>query len=193
MACRAPRSARLLHHLRSVRESWGVSPLDNQTSLSGEPPGRALARGIVKADIDLMSRVDAGIFCLDGFRRGPEMDPGTAFEIGYMFALGKALSAWTKDTREYPERVRSFFADTFGLRLAVGERSGSGARSGALRDPDGTLVHSVGCYQNAMIDIGIEFSGGIIEADSDWRAAFNRATSRLATILGTAAGRRLRA
>src|SRR5271168_1343029 len=28
MACRAPRSARLLHHLRSVRESWLLYALD---------------------------------------------------------------------------------------------------------------------------------------------------------------------
>ena len=47
----------------------GVSPLDNQIGLQGITPGRALARRIVQADIDLMRRVDAGIFCLDGFRR----------------------------------------------------------------------------------------------------------------------------
>ena len=158
----------------------GVSPLDNQIGLAASAPGKALAARIVDADIVLMHRCDAGVFCLDGFRRGPEMDPGTAFEIGYMHALGKPLSGWTRDRRDYPERVRGFFAGVFGLGLTSAPNEG---QSGALRDPDGILVHSEGLLQNAMTQIGIERGGGTVHADPDWLAAFEYAVIDLAARL----------
>jgi nucleoside 2-deoxyribosyltransferase len=168
----------------------GISPLDNQIGLEGRPSGRALATAIVRADITLMQRVDAGVFCLDGFRRGPEMDPGTAFEIGYMHALGKPLAGWTRDVRSYPERVASFFADVFGLSLTAAGTGAQGGTSGTARDPDGILVHSDGCYQNAMTQMGIELSGGPggegqvsggqVCADPVWTVAFERAVANLA-------------
>ena len=161
----------------------GVSPLDNQIGLEGIAPGRSLARRIVQADIELMHKVDGGIFCLDGFRRGPEMDPGTAFEVGYMLALRKPLVGWTSDPRDYPARVRAFFAETFGLTLNTGGAGGMGARSGALRDPDGILVHSEGCVQNAMVHVGIELSGGAVSVSTRWLAAFESAIAHLARLL----------
>jgi len=83
----------------------GVSPLDNQIGLQGRTPSKELVREIVQADIELMHRLNAGVFCLDGFRRSPEMDPGTAFEIGYMSALGKPMAGWTQDVRSLPIRL----------------------------------------------------------------------------------------
>ncbi len=154
----------------------GVSPLDNQIGLQADAPGKALAARIVAADIALMHRCDAGLVCLDGFRRGPEMDPGTAFEIGYMHALGKPLAGWTRDPRDYPERVRDFFATVFGLGLASAP---GGGQSGALRDPDGILVHSEGLLQNAMTQIGIERSGGAVHAHPDWLVAFEHGVADL--------------
>jgi nucleoside 2-deoxyribosyltransferase len=77
----------------------GVAPLDNQIGLEGIAPGNDLLRQIVRADIALMDTLEAAVFCLDGFRRGPEMDAGTAFEIGYMKALGKPIAGWTRDVR----------------------------------------------------------------------------------------------
>jgi nucleoside 2-deoxyribosyltransferase len=147
----------------------------------------------VKADIELMNSADAGIFCLDSFRRGPEMDPGTAFEIGYMHALGKPLAGWTRDPREYPARVREFFADVFGMPLSVSATSGTGARSGALRDPDGILVHSEGCLQNGMVHVGIELSGGTIFKNPDWLIAFSAAIESLSFRLIPPTSRRLTA
>jgi nucleoside 2-deoxyribosyltransferase len=161
----------------------GVSPPDNQTGLEGHAPGQALALAIVSADIALMHSMDAGIFCLDSFRRSPEMDPGTAFEIGYMHALGKPLAGWTRDPRPYPARVAAYFTDIFGLPLTATAPGAAGGTSGALRDPDGILVHSEGCYQNAMADMGIVRSGGVVAADADWAAAFEQATACLAARL----------
>lgn len=161
----------------------GVAPLDNQTGLAGLPPGPDLIERIVRADIALMRSVDAGVFCLDGFRRGPEMDAGTAFEVGYMRALGKPLAGWTADPRPYPRKVRDYFADTFGLTLTETVPGAIGGTSGLTRDPDGVLVHSEGYVQNAMVHVGIELSGGIVAADTDWERAFTRAAVRLAEML----------
>ncbi len=153
----------------------GVAPLDNQIGLEGISPGKPLLERIVRADMDLMDSLDAGVFCLDGFRRGPEMDAGTAFEVGYMKALGKPLAGWTRDRRPYPERVRDFFRDVFGAGLAGTTAGAVGGTSGSSRDPDGILVHSEGCVQNAMVHVGIELAGGLVSADPDWQVAFRGA------------------
>ena len=139
----------------------GVSPLDNQIGLEGMSPHKDLVREIVRSDIALMHRLEAGVFCLDGFRRGPEMDSGTAFEIGYMCALGKPIAGWTQDPRSYPSRVEAFFHDVFEeSKLVPTEAGEQGGTSGTLRDPDKMLVHSEGCFQNAMTQVGIELGGG---------------------------------
>lgn len=158
----------------------GVSPLDNQIGLEGRSPDRALLEQIVRADMELMDTLDGGLFCLDGFRRSPEMDPGTAFEIGYMRALKKPLAGWTGDPRDYPAKVRDHFQNTFGLTLVAAQPGAKGGTSGTTRDPDGILVHSQGCLQNAMIDIGIATAGGQVFGHSDWETAFSQAAAALA-------------
>src|ERR1700712_3752888 len=131
----------------------GVAPLDNQIGLEGVAPGRDLLERIVRADIALMDTLEAAVFWLDGFRRGPEMDAGTAFEVGYMKALGKPIAGWTRDARPYPQRVADFFLATFGAELTQTAVGPVGGTSGLLRDPDGVLVHSEGCVQNAMVHV----------------------------------------
>jgi nucleoside 2-deoxyribosyltransferase len=158
----------------------GVAPLDNQIGLEGVAPGKDLLERIVRADIGLMDSLEAAVFCLDGFRRGPEMDPGTAFEIGYMKALGKPIAGWSRDTRSYPERVGDFFRSAFGEGLSQATAGSVGGTSGLLRDPDGILVHSEGCLQNAMVHVGIELAGGVVVADADWERAFGLAVASVA-------------
>lgn len=154
----------------------GVTPLDNQTGLETIPPGPGLLRKIVQADIALMEQLDAAVFCLDSFRRGTEMDAGTAFEVGYMKALGKPIAGWTRDTRLYPQRVADFFTEP----LTATSANPTGGTSGLQRDPNGILVHSEGCVQNAMVHMGIELAGGVVAADPDWETAFTRAVASIA-------------
>ena len=161
----------------------GVAPIDNQLELAGFRPGKALIRKIVKADIALMNQMDAGMFCIDPFRRAPDMDPGTAFEIGYMHAQGKPLCGWTEDGRLYPAKVEAYFKDVFGEKLHVTKANPKGGTSGGKRDPDDILVHSQGCVQNGMMHIGIELSGGKVCADRDWRKAFAAACKQLARMM----------
>ena len=146
--------------------------------------GKDLLAKIVRADIALMDSLEAAVFCLDGFRRGPEMDPGTAFEIGDDKALGKPIAGWTRDIRAYPQRVADYFLSTFGETLTRTTAGPVGGTSGVSRDPDGVLVHSEGCLQNAMVQVGIELSGGIVAADADWERAFALAVASVAGQLG---------
>lgn len=157
----------------------GVAPLDNQIGLEAIPPGRALLERIVAADIALMDTLDGGLFCLDPFRRSTEMDPGTAFEAGYMRALKKPLAGWTSDPRDYPAKVRDHVHATAGLPLTATTPGTTGGTSGTMRDPDGILVHSHDCLQNAMIHIGI----GAVFAHPDWEIAFDQAAAALAAML----------
>lgn len=165
----------------------GCTPLDNQLGLESANPGRELAQAIYKADEALMREVDAAIFNLDPFRRGTEMDAGTAFEVGYCRALGLPLAGWTTDARSYPEKVRDFMKEAYRLDLRETTPNASGATSGALRDADGILVHSEGLYQNLMIEMAIESAGGATFASPDWRTAFAKAARHLAGLLAARA------
>jgi nucleoside 2-deoxyribosyltransferase len=179
-----PDPEKTFHRMKAICRDHGligISPLDNQTGLEGILPDRALLEKIVRADIELMDTLDGGLFCLDGFRRSPEMDPGTAFEVGYMRALRKPLAGWTSDPRDYPAKLCDYFRDTFGLPLVNAEPGAKGGTSGPMRDPDGILVHSQGCLQNAMIDIGIATVGGRVFGHPDWETAFSQAAAALAS------------
>lgn len=161
----------------------GVAPVDNQAALAGVPPGPKLAKAIYEADEAIMRRVDAAIFCLDPFRRGTEMDAGTAFEVGYCKARGLPMTGWTTDGRPYPEKVRDFMHKVAGAEPTPGPRNRTGAMSGALRDADGVLVHSDGMVQNLMIQMAIEQGGGTVHAAEDWQDAFAAAARALAVLV----------
>ncbi len=165
----------------------GCAPIDNQMGLEGADAGEDLMIAIAKADFDLMDQCDAGIFCLDPFRRCPEMDPGTAVEIGYMKAQGKLMTGWSIDGRLYPEKVKSFLKDRYGEDLESTAANASGATSGSLRDSEGLLVHSAGMIQNLMTEGGIVLSGGKVFSDPDWQTAFDRAAGFMAQALKKAA------
>jgi nucleoside 2-deoxyribosyltransferase len=160
----------------------GVAPLDNQIGLEGLAPGKPTVTKIVAADFDLMRKLDAGIFCLDPFRRSPEMDPGTAVEIGYMIGIGgKKVAGWSADGRAYAQKVSAFFK---GEEISKTAANSKGGTSGSTRDPDGVLIHSEGLVQNGMVHCGIELHGGKVYAHTDWRAAFEAAAMDLAAQFG---------
>lgn len=160
----------------------GVAPIDNQMGLEKIAPGKPLMHAIAAADFALMDQLDGGVFCLDPFRRSPEMDPGTAVEIGYMRAQGKPMAGWTRDPRPYPQKVRKYFQDLFHLSLVQTPPNPTGGTSGGWRDPDGILVHSDGMLQNLMIEGGIESAKGAVFADPDWEKAFEAAIACLAKL-----------
>ena len=150
----------------------GVAPLDGQVALAGLPPGEATIMAIVAADRDLMDRCDGGLFCLDPFRRSADMDPGTAVEIGYMFAKGKPLAGYTTDGRQYPDKVAAYLRAAWGTAPRARQSFSAGAASGASEDADGVMIHSEGMVQNGMTEGFIRLSGGRVHADPDFDTAF---------------------
>lgn len=181
-----PDAADVFNEMKSILKRYGlegVAPLDNQIGLEQLTPGDELAEAIYLADENLMRRTDAAIFNIDPFRRGTEMDAGTAFEVGFCKALGRPMTGWTTDRRHYPEKVEHFMRTVFDEELVRAERNETGGTSGALRDPDGVLVHSDGKYQNLMIDVAIAQSGGAVYADPDWQTAFAAAAEHLSRIV----------
>ncbi len=166
-----PDAAKIYAGLRDIcREVGlqGVAPIDGQMTLAGLPPGEAMIMAIVAADRDLMDGCDCGLFCLDGFRRAADMDPGTAVELGY-----------TADPRFYPEKVKTYFATAWQADLRPRPPSRSAA-SGTLEDPDGILVHSAGMLQNGMAEGFIRLSGGRVFAHACLETAFRLAAAHLA-------------
>ena len=162
----------------------GLAPLDGQEAVLGLAPGEETLLAIVAADRALMDRCDAGLFCLDPFRRAADMDPGTAVEIGYMFAQGKPLFGYTADGRGYPDKVAAYMRAAWGEPLRPRAPLGLGGASGGMEDADGILVHSEGMVQNGMTEGFIRFSGGRVFAHPDLEEAFRQAAMALAARLG---------
>lgn len=81
----------------------GLFPLDANVDLTGLTPFES-GLAIYRADIDLMNRCDLIVANMTPFR-GPGLDGGTAFEMGYMRAQGKPVWGYTLDARDYGDRV----------------------------------------------------------------------------------------
>lgn len=72
-------------------------PVDNEESTS---------LGIYQNNLKLIDKCDAVIANCSPFR-GPSIDPGTAFEIGYATALKKPVFSYTNSKEDYLTRVRT--------------------------------------------------------------------------------------
>jgi nucleoside 2-deoxyribosyltransferase len=120
----------------------GAFPLDAQLNLYRLPPAEQ-ARRISVANEGLMRSCDGLIANLTPFR-GVSMDSGTAFEVGFMQALGRPLAGYTNVTPDYAERARTFQA-----------------RGPASFDGDRTdlEIEEFGLAENLMIEVAIVSSG----------------------------------
>jgi nucleoside 2-deoxyribosyltransferase len=85
-----------LKRLCAVAGLVGLYPLDGDHPI--EP------RSIFKANLAKIDLAAAVIADLSPFR-GPHVDDGTAFEIGYAFARGKPVFGYGEDTRPMVERI----------------------------------------------------------------------------------------
>ncbi|GAB5377477.1 MAG: nucleoside 2-deoxyribosyltransferase [Acuticoccus sp.] len=118
----------------------GVSPFDNEVgAMEGRLP---MALAIYQGNIGAMESCEAAIANITPFR-GVSLDAGTAFEVGYMCALGRPVVAYSADATGYAERTRAAAADN---PLVAAEAS--------------LNVEEFGLIENLMIACGIEESGG---------------------------------
>lgn len=117
----------------------GLFPLDNALDLAGLTPQEA-GRAIFRANVALMRAADAIIANLTPFR-GPGCDPGTAFEVGFMHALGKPVFAYANTAQGHADRVAAFCGGTLARRA-----------DGRLVDSEGFEVEDFGMIENLMLD-----------------------------------------
>jgi nucleoside 2-deoxyribosyltransferase len=120
----------------------GLYPADQALDLTGlTAQGRAQA--IARANEGLMHEADALIANLTPFR-GPSMDCGTAYEVGFMRALGRPVYGYTSEPDDYYDRASAFRYDS--PRWRDGDRPG-------------TLIENFGLAENLMIDRALCASG----------------------------------
>ncbi|MEW6121601.1 MAG: nucleoside 2-deoxyribosyltransferase [Pseudomonadota bacterium] len=116
----------------------GVFPLD-------EPESSSL--GIYQACIAGLQTCDAVVANISPFR-GPHMDPGTAFEIGYAVGLGKPVFGWTTHPADMHERIPHLFDEPAELRIDEGHM----------------IVEDHGHPENLMITVPLASLHGTAEA-----------------------------
>jgi nucleoside 2-deoxyribosyltransferase len=132
----------------------GVFPLDQALDLTGLSD-REKARRIALADEAMMRSCDGAIANLTPFR-GVSMDSGTAYEVGYMRALGRPVLGYTNVAADYADRARVW--------RALGHAAPDADR------PD-VQIEDFGLAENLMIAIGIAESGGEVVVRSVARGA----------------------
>jgi nucleoside 2-deoxyribosyltransferase len=123
----------------------GVYPMDAALELKGLTKAEA-ARRISLANEALMRSCDLVIANCTPFR-GVSMDVGTAFEVGYMRALGRPVLGYTNTL------------------LHIGERSHMGRKAIDLpfdSDFEGVEIEDFDLAENLMIEIAITESGGTL-------------------------------
>jgi nucleoside 2-deoxyribosyltransferase len=158
----------------------GAFPMDTKLKLS-IPPGPKDGLVVSKADEAMMDDCDLIVANMTPFR-GPSMDVGTAFEMGYMRAQGKPVFGYTNVVAKYRERVRDFFGGKVTLRPGD---------TRVLEDPDGNMLESFEMEDNLMM-VGAVMSCGaeVVALDvpaaeryTDLRA-FERCVKRAKELLG---------
>jgi len=130
----------------------GVFPSDEEEDCNPSTtlPGRGLAISHVMERA--LRSCDAMIVNLTPFR-GPSADVGSAYEMGFMRALGRPIFAYTNDDRSYFDRVVEFCGGT------IRERP-----TGIHEDPDGMAIEPFTLRDNLMLEGGVIGSGGCLIA-----------------------------
>lgn len=160
----------------------GVFPADEEEPCSPSMtlPERGLA--ISCAMERVMRTCDAMIVNLTPFR-GPSADVGSAYEMGFMRALGRPIFAYTNDDRPFFDRVVEFCGGT------VRERP-----TGAHEDNKGMAIEPFTLRDNLMLEGGVIASGGSFFSEHTALnvryaslMAFERCASKVAALLLPAA------
>lgn len=115
----------------------GLYPLDGEPTL--DAAGGPGSGEIFQANLDLLRAADAVLANLTPFR-GISADPGTAFEVGFAFALGKPVAAYSNLPGELRHRAQA----------AIGPlQPEAGAPATLLAD--GLHVEDFGHFDNLML------------------------------------------
>lgn len=129
----------------------GVFPLDTDIEFEGKSP-RGAGLYISGANERLIDGCDVLVANMTPFR-GPSMDVGTAFEMGYAKALGLKVCGYTNESELFTERTKK--------TLAFFSRE----EDGTVRDHYDMSVEQWGLVDNLMLDGAVYASGGVLFVD----------------------------
>jgi nucleoside 2-deoxyribosyltransferase len=116
----------------------GLFPLDNKFQIDGLlKPDQGLR--ISQANEDLIRGCDGLIANLTPFR-GPSVDPGTAYELGFARALGKPVFGYSNDHRPFKDRVAAL------------SRQAAQLTKGRLVDDQDMAIEDYDLADNLMIE-----------------------------------------
>lgn len=151
----------------------GIFPTDHRPEPDGQPVEEH--RRIYRLNEGHIRDCDALIANLTPFR-GPSADSGTAFELGFMRALGRPVLAYTNTRRDFAGRTLAHLTPRIRRRDAA-----------TWEDEEGMAIEAFGLADNLMLDGGVLESGFAVEraevAPADrWRnlTAFTRCVVALA-------------
>lgn len=116
----------------------GVFPLDGGLELDGLEPRRQ-GRAIYQTNVDLIRSCDLLIANLTPFR-GVSADVGTAFELGFMAALGKPVLGYSNSPQSFRSRIEDHYSGKIHLRM-----------DGQLAGPDGLTIEDFDMADNLML------------------------------------------
>lgn len=140
-----PNAVAIFEHKKSICAAYsvvGAAPFDNELELDATTPPHHAAEIIYQENIRLIDQCDAVIANITPFR-GPHMDPGTAFEIGYAIAHNKPLACYTQEGRILVERIP--ITDRTTVHLP--------------QDVQGYFVENFDLNENLMIKISLNNQG----------------------------------
>jgi nucleoside 2-deoxyribosyltransferase len=124
----------------------GLFPLDTNLDLQGLS-GREAGLRISRANESLIRAADLLIANMTPFR-GPSMDVGTAYEMGFMRALGRPVLGYTNSAEPLLDRT---------IRLCSGRREAT-----QWVDAEGLQIEDFGLADNLMLEGAVVDSGAQI-------------------------------
>jgi nucleoside 2-deoxyribosyltransferase len=139
----------------------GVFPLDG--AIKKQRSKRQFGYAISRANEKLMQSCDLIIANMTPFR-GPSMDVGTAFEMGFMRALGKPVLGYSNVKGNLVSRTVAHLG-----KKAV-RRKGA---KGVLEDNFGMAIEDFGLADNLMLDGAVHGSGAKVITASSERTRFS--------------------
>ncbi|RXF74003.1 nucleoside 2-deoxyribosyltransferase, partial [Hansschlegelia zhihuaiae] len=141
---------------KAACRAYGIEPLyPFDQALEGFAPG-AVSPAIFAGNIAMMRAADVVIANLTPFR-SPSADPGTAFELGFMFALGKPVFGYSEHALPLFERMTD----------GVGREALVVLADGRSLHFDGLVVEDFDLHDNLMLIEAIMASGGSLHTAAD--------------------------
>ena len=131
---------------------YGFEPLcPGDLDIPAQKTKKAFGQTISDVNEGMMNRADGIIANLTPFR-GEWADVGTVFELGYMCALGKMVSAYSNSADDHYQRLLRYYDGKI-----------THAADGYKRGPDGLSLEDFEMVDNLMLDGGVERRGGVME------------------------------